>query len=460
MYKYDWSNKEQFLNDWGKSKNICSFLKDKGLTFTSGNYKTFNKWYNIHISDLSINQKKSVGNIFSENSIVNRKQINKKIKQLNLLKYECAGCSNHGVWNGKLLVLQLEHKNGINNDNRIENLEYLCPNCHSQTTSFAGSNVHNKIFESRIVDIINLEQNIISEENIIHLSKVWNRNFNSTLNWLRKYESKLQEYNLKLNYTLKAKKLINRKDDYLTLKNDTQIIEKLMKKWSLSKDRVNRIISKLKTETDLHISNKSKIDMKINDITEVLSHENPLEMLCINWNTSRHNVKKNIKKLGLENLNDNFKMQEIKVVNKTERISDVLSLTNKKEVLALSKKWNTSVNGAKKWIRNNLPDKFKEIYDDKHLIKNQKIAIKKEKISYIKLLVEGFNEIEAMTFLDMNKPALYKQIQLYNPHLLEIIHNQHLCPKCHHKTRSNGKLRRCLSCNHNFKPQIRNIEIL
>ena len=38
------------------------------------------------------------------------------------------------------LVLQVHHINGINNDNRLENLCWLCPNCHSQTDSYAGRN--------------------------------------------------------------------------------------------------------------------------------------------------------------------------------------------------------------------------------------------------------------------------------------------------------------------------------
>lgn len=56
-----------------------------------------------------------------------------------LLPYECAICGR-SEWNGKTLSLELDHINGINNDNRLENLRFLCPNCHSQTTTYGSRN--------------------------------------------------------------------------------------------------------------------------------------------------------------------------------------------------------------------------------------------------------------------------------------------------------------------------------
>jgi Zn finger protein HypA/HybF involved in hydrogenase expression len=62
----------------------------------------------------------------------------KLIKRYNLLDNKCHECGIRDIWNSKKLSLQLDHANGDGNDNRLENLRFLCPNCHSQTSTFAG----------------------------------------------------------------------------------------------------------------------------------------------------------------------------------------------------------------------------------------------------------------------------------------------------------------------------------
>jgi hypothetical protein len=79
-----------------------------------------------------------------QNSIGIKKRL---LREFNL-PYECAACKNQAftkrdgvlLWNNKEIVLQLEHKNGNRTDNRLENLEFLCPSCHSQTSTFTGRN--------------------------------------------------------------------------------------------------------------------------------------------------------------------------------------------------------------------------------------------------------------------------------------------------------------------------------
>jgi hypothetical protein len=69
----------------------------------------------------------------------NRTHLKQRLVRLGLLEDSCQEC---GVteWRGKPLSLCLHHLNGVNDDNRIENLVLLCPNCHSQTDNFAGRN--------------------------------------------------------------------------------------------------------------------------------------------------------------------------------------------------------------------------------------------------------------------------------------------------------------------------------
>lgn len=66
-------------------------------------------------------------------------RLKRRLLQEGLLKYERRLCGLK-EWRGKPITLQLDHINGVRSDHRIENLRLLCPNCHSQTDTFAGRN--------------------------------------------------------------------------------------------------------------------------------------------------------------------------------------------------------------------------------------------------------------------------------------------------------------------------------
>jgi hypothetical protein len=65
--------------------------------------------------------------------------VRKIIIKDNLIPYECSECGI-SEWNDKKLALHLDHINGKNGDHRLENLRFLCPNCHSQTDTYTGKN--------------------------------------------------------------------------------------------------------------------------------------------------------------------------------------------------------------------------------------------------------------------------------------------------------------------------------
>ena len=66
-----------------------------------------------------------------------------------LLVSRCAMCGLESVWEDKPLTLQLDHVNGDHYDNRVGNLRLVCPNCHSQTETFAGRNAVRGVAPSR-----------------------------------------------------------------------------------------------------------------------------------------------------------------------------------------------------------------------------------------------------------------------------------------------------------------------
>lgn len=77
--------------------------------------------------------------VFVENSMHSTSYVKELILKLGLKEYKCETCLI-STWRDQELVLELDHVNGRNRDHRIENVRFLCPNCHSQTSNFRGRN--------------------------------------------------------------------------------------------------------------------------------------------------------------------------------------------------------------------------------------------------------------------------------------------------------------------------------
>lgn len=94
--------------------------------------------YNIlrvdHLKDLTYSELISITK--------SRGTIKRYIISKDLIPYKCSECGNDGNYNGKALVLQLDHIDGNPINNKLENLRFLCPNCHTQTDTYAGRKIN------------------------------------------------------------------------------------------------------------------------------------------------------------------------------------------------------------------------------------------------------------------------------------------------------------------------------
>lgn len=137
------------------SKSIKETLVKLGIKPTGCNYRTFHRAVerlNIDTSHFVSPKRWNEGKTFPHRRVTSQevlvknatlssnKMIRRVIERENLLKYECSLCGL-SEWRGDKLTLEIDHINGDNSDNRLHNLRYLCPNCHSQTPTWRGRNI-------------------------------------------------------------------------------------------------------------------------------------------------------------------------------------------------------------------------------------------------------------------------------------------------------------------------------
>jgi hypothetical protein len=96
--------------------------------------------HGAYVDPLNRTAKLSEDEIFSICDKDRRKAVRRAFYRLNPEGYVCFGCGLGPFWNNTPLTLDLDHANGDPNDNRLENLRWMCPNCHSQTDTFKSRN--------------------------------------------------------------------------------------------------------------------------------------------------------------------------------------------------------------------------------------------------------------------------------------------------------------------------------
>jgi len=144
------SPKEDFISLVKNSFGIGQILKHYGFENKGSNHNTVRKRIKelgVDISHFNSRIRKkdskfilSLEDVLIENSPYSRSHVKSKLLKNNVLKNICYECGQKPMWRKKKLVLVLDHINGISSDYRLQNLRLLCPNCNSQTSTFAGRN--------------------------------------------------------------------------------------------------------------------------------------------------------------------------------------------------------------------------------------------------------------------------------------------------------------------------------
>lgn len=157
---------KEFFEDWRRDpktrKTPCRFCSRNCANSRVHSRETKEKISNGIIQYVKENPEKVASINLAKKEKIDAKKANNNYKKLkekelleaefNTLKHErlknrilleqnnkCNACGL-SEWRGKPLTLELEHKDGNNQNNERENLECLCPNCHSLTDTWRGRN--------------------------------------------------------------------------------------------------------------------------------------------------------------------------------------------------------------------------------------------------------------------------------------------------------------------------------
>lgn len=143
-----WSDEDLILAV-KNSKSIASVIRALGLVPAGGNYQTVNRKIKSlgldieHMTGRGWNvgllfrpsPPRSLKEILKSNSPFSSSHLRDRLIKEGIKEYRCESCGLT-EWLDEPIPLELEHKDGDHDNNRIENLSVLCPNCHAKTPTY------------------------------------------------------------------------------------------------------------------------------------------------------------------------------------------------------------------------------------------------------------------------------------------------------------------------------------
>ena len=153
MSKRKWTD-EQFIEIVAANYSIAGVIKALGLVPAGGNYTTVNnkiKELNLdtpHFTGRGWNvglkfkpkKAKPLSEILVEDSNYQSFELAQRLLKEGIKEHKCERCKRT-EWEEVLIPLELHHINGTRTDNRLSNLQLLCPNCHALTDNYRGKNI-------------------------------------------------------------------------------------------------------------------------------------------------------------------------------------------------------------------------------------------------------------------------------------------------------------------------------
>lgn len=168
--KSNWE-REKIENIIKESLSQKEVLEKMGLRAAGSNFETLKKYIKLYNLDTTHfrrcydnmvfknkDNKITLKEVLKENSNYSRGHLKERLYEDGLKERKCELCGQDEEWNGKHMSLILDHINGIYNDNRIENLRIVCPNCNATLETHCGKNTQEKIknkIEQKEKNIIN-----------------------------------------------------------------------------------------------------------------------------------------------------------------------------------------------------------------------------------------------------------------------------------------------------------------